>query len=55
MDRDGQYTETFNVLKLLKGYRTTWEVSNILKLYSVEVCFYQTCKWFVFALHFYLR
>ena len=26
---------------------TLWEGPNILKLYSVEVCFYQTCKFVI--------
>ena len=29
---------------LLKSFMTSWEGSNILKRYSVEVFFYQTCK-----------
>ena len=39
-----RFTETFNVFRLLKGFTTIWEGSNILKLYFVEVCFYQTGK-----------
>ena len=30
-------------IRLLKCFSTIWEGSKILKLYSVEVCFYQTC------------
>ena len=38
-----RFTEIFNVFSLLKGFTTMWEGSKILKLYSVEVCFYWTC------------
>ena len=34
---------TFNVFRLLEGFTTIWEGSNILNPYSVEVCFNQTC------------
>ena len=34
-----RFTETFNVFRFLKHFTTIWESS--LKLYSVEVCFYQ--------------
>ena len=39
-----RFIETLNVFRLLKGFTTIWEGSNIVKLYSVEVCFYLTCK-----------
>ena len=39
-----RFTETFNIFRLLTGFTAIWEGSNDLKLYSVEVCFYQTCK-----------
>ena len=38
------FTETFNVFRLLKSCSTILEGSNMLELYSVEVCFYQTCE-----------
>ena len=31
-------TETFDVFRLLIGFTTIWEGSDIWKLYSVEVC-----------------
>ena len=34
-----RFSETFNVFRLLKGYTTMWEDSNILKLYSEVVSF----------------
>ena len=37
-------TVTFNIFRLLKGFTTIWEGSNDLKLYSVDVSFYQICK-----------
>ena len=37
-----RFTETFNVFRLFKGYMTIWEGSNILKLYSEVVSFFQT-------------
>ena len=39
-----RFTETCNVFSFFKGFTTIRKGSNILKLYSVEVCFYQTCK-----------
>ena len=39
--------ETFNVFRLLKCFTTIWESSNILKLYSIQVCFCQTCKFVI--------
>ena len=47
---DGQklrFTESFNMFRLLKGFTTILEWSNELKLYSVEVFFYQTCKFVI--------
>ena len=41
------FTEIFNDLRLLKGFTAIWEGSDILKLYSVEVYFYQTCKFVI--------
>ena len=41
------FTETCNVLRRFKGFKTIWKGSNILKLYSVEVCFYQKCKFVI--------
>ena len=39
----------FKFVYTSKGFTTIWEGSNDLKLYSLEVCFYQTCK-FVFKI-----
>ena len=39
-----RFTEIFNNFRLFKDFTTIWEGSNILKLYFVEVCFYQTGK-----------
>ena len=39
-----RFTETFNVFRVLKRFYDKWELSNVLKLYIVEVCFYLTCK-----------
>ena len=39
-----RFIETFSVFRLLTDFTTIWEGSDVLKLYSVEVCFYQTCK-----------
>ena len=36
-----RFTDTLNVFRRLKGFTTILEVSNILNLYSVEVCCYQ--------------
>ena len=41
------FTENLNVFRNFKDFTTILEGSNILKLYSVEVCFYQTCKFVV--------
>ena len=38
-----RFTEKF-VFRLLKGFTTIWEGSTTFKLYSVEVCFYQTSR-----------
>jgi len=38
-----RFTENF-VFSLLKGFTTIWEGSTTFKLYSVEVCFYQTSR-----------
>jgi len=40
-------TEIFSVFRLFKGFTKIWEGSNILKLYSVEVCFYQNYKFVI--------
>ena len=39
-----RFTETLNIFRLLRGFMTIWEGFNILKVYFVEVWFYQTCK-----------
>ena len=51
INSDGQnpdsFRETFKVFRRSKRFSKIWEGSNSLKLYSVEVCFYQTCKFVI--------